>query len=131
MFVRELYLSATPVKAITLQFGFFGIEKGYSSEVTSFDDDGYIQGERLIIHDPKHLFFDSVTLTSAYLGYIADPNLIAIDRGPGFSKSNYRQVAFKKQLTPRIGFSGEYNWISNQPIFICHPRPDLACVGHL
>jgi hypothetical protein len=110
-YVRELYLIARPVKMITLEFGSFGFERGYSTEITTFDDDGYIAGERVRINDPKHLFFDQVTATSAFFGHIDQPNLFA--RGDSFSKSNYRQVAVQKQLTPRIGISGEYNWISN------------------
>jgi hypothetical protein len=110
-YVRELYFSATPVKPVTFEFGSFGIEKGFSTEITTFDDDGYITGERLRLRDPQHLFFDQIALTSAYFGYFDQPNLF--ERGGGFSKSNYRQVAVKKQLTPRVGISGEYNWISN------------------
>jgi hypothetical protein len=34
-------------------------------------------------------------------------------RGPGFTKSNYRQLVGTKQLSKRVGISGEYNWISN------------------
>ena len=111
VYVRELYLSASPVKQATLEFGSFAIEKGYSTEITTFDDDGYIQGERLRLQDPKHLFVDQVSLTSAYFGYFDQPNLFA--RGSGFTKSNYRQAAAKKQLSKRVAVSGEYNWISN------------------
>ena len=110
-YVRELYLSAKPVKHVTFEFGSFGIEKGFSTEITSFDDDGYIAGERVRVEDPKHLFFDQITLTSAYFGFFDQPNLFA--RGTGFSKSNYRQVVGKRQLSKRVGISGEYNWISN------------------
>jgi hypothetical protein len=110
-YLRELYFSATPVAPVTIEFGSFGIERGFSTEITTFDDDGYIAGERIRLNDPKHLFFDQVTLTSAYFGYFDTPNLFA--RGPGFTKSNYRQVAVRKQLSMRIGISGEYNWISN------------------
>jgi hypothetical protein len=110
-YVRELYFSAKPVEHVKLEFGSFGIEKGFSTEITSFDEDGYIAGERIRLDDSKHLFFDEVTLTSAYFGYFDTPNFF--DRGPGFTKSNYRQVVGKKQLTKRIGISAEYNWISN------------------
>jgi len=110
-YVRELYLSATPVKPVTLEFGSFGFERGYSTEITTFDDDGYLTGERVRIHDAKHLFFDEVSATSAYFGSIAQPNVF--ERGGGFTKSNYRQIAFKKQITTRIAISGEDNWISN------------------
>jgi hypothetical protein len=109
-YLRDLYFSAQPVKPVTLQFGSFGFERGLSTEITTFDYDGYLTGERAILNDPKHLFFDQITLTSAYFGFFNQPSLF--DRGSGFSKSNYRQVAMKKQLTPRVGISGEYNWIS-------------------
>jgi hypothetical protein len=110
-FVRELNFSATPVQWLTMEVGSFAIEKGYSSEITTFDDDGYISGERVNLRDQKHFWFDQVTLTSAYFGDFDKPNLFA--RTDGFAKSNYRQLAAKKQITSRVGLSGEYNWISN------------------
>ncbi len=110
VFVRELYLSATPIKALTLEVGSFGFERGFSSEITTFDDDGYLSGERIRIHAPHQLFFDQVTLTSAYFGSFEKPNLFA--RTSDFSKSNYRQIAGKKQINKRVGLSAEYNWIS-------------------
>jgi hypothetical protein len=110
-YVRELYLDVKPVKQVTLEIGSFGFERGFSSEITTFDDDGYIAGERVRINDPKQLYLDQVTLTSAYFGSFDTPNLFA--RGDGFTKSNYRQLAVKKQLNARVGMSSEYNWISN------------------
>src|ERR1039457_3812087 len=56
-YVRELYVSATPIKAATVEFGSFGIERGYASEITTFDYDGYLTGERIRIQAPAHLFF--------------------------------------------------------------------------
>ena len=105
-YLRELYLSATPVKAVTVEFGSFGIERGLSTEITTFDDDGYLSGERIRIHDAKHLFFDEVGFTNAFFGDIETPNLL--DRGSSLKETNYRQVFLKKHLDQRIGFSGEY-----------------------
>ena len=107
-YMRELYFSATPVKPMTVEFGSFGIERGLSTEITTFDDDGYLSGERIRFHDSKHLFFDEVGFTSAFFGDIATPNLF--DRGSSLKKFNYRQVFVKKQLNQRVGFSGEYTW---------------------
>ena len=107
-YLRELYFSATPVKAVTVEFGSFGIERGLSTEITTFDEDGYLSGERIRLHDAKHLFFDEVGFTSAYFGDIGTPNLF--DRGSSLKKSNYRQVFARKQLNRRVGFSGEYTW---------------------
>lgn len=107
-YMRELYFSATAIKPVTVEFGSFGIERGLSTEITTFDDDGYLSGERIRFHDPRHLFFDEVGFTSAFFGDIATPNLF--DRGSSLKKFNYRQTFFKKQLDKRIGFSGEYTW---------------------
>ena len=107
-YMRELYFSATPVKPVTVEFGSFGIERGLSSEITTFDEDGYLSGERICVHDARHLFFDEVGFTNAFFGDIGTPNLF--DRGASLKKSNYRQLFLKKQLDQRIGFSGEYTW---------------------
>ena len=107
-YMRELYFSATPVKAVTAEFGSFGFERGFSSEITTFDDDGYLSGERIRIRDAKHLFFDEVGYTNAFFGDIGVPNLFS--RGSSLKNFNYRQVFAQKQLNERVGFSGEYTW---------------------
>ena len=107
-YLRELYVRATPVNPVTIEFGSFGIERGLSTEITTFDEDGYLSGERVRLHDSRHLFFDEIGFTNAYFGDIATPNLF--DRGSSLEKFNYRQVFLKKQLNPRVGFSGESTW---------------------
>ncbi len=107
-YMRELYFSATPVKAVTAEFGSFGFERGLSTEITTFDDDGYLSGERIRIHDAKHLFFDEIGYTNAFFGDVGAPNLFT--RGSSLKNFNYRQVFAKKQLNERVGFSGEYTW---------------------
>jgi hypothetical protein len=107
-YLRELYISASPIKQVTVEFGSLGIERGVSTEITTFDDDGYISGERVRIRDPKHLFFDQIGFTSAFFGDIYTPNLF--DRGSSFKTSNYRQFFLDKGLGKRIATSGEYTW---------------------
>lgn len=109
-FVRDLYGSATPIKQLTAELGSIPIERGYSSEITSFDDDGYIAGERIRIHDAAHLGIDEISFTNAYLGDLTTPNLFA--RGQRLGESNYRQVAAKKIINKRVAVSAEYNWVS-------------------
>lgn len=110
VYVRELYLSASPVKALKVEFGSFGIERGEATEATTFDDDGYLDGERIIMHIPKYLYFDQVGFTSAFLGNVDTPSMF--DRGAAFKRSNYRQVFANKQLSDRISLSAEYNWLN-------------------
>ena len=107
-YMRELYFNATPIEGLTVQFGSFGIERGLASEITTFDDDGYLSGERVIVRKPAALFFDEVGYTNAYFGDIATPNLF--DRGGSLKKNNYRQAFANKNLSSRIGFSGDYTW---------------------
>ena len=107
-YMRELYLSATPVKPVTVEFGSFGIERGYATEITTFDEDGYLSGERVRFHDARHLFFDEVGFTNAYFGDIATVNLFA--RGSSLGNFNYRQLFAKKRWNDRFAFSGEYTW---------------------
>ena len=109
-YVRDLYISATPIKLATVEFGSIQIERGYSSEITTFDDDGFIAGERVRIHDAKHLGLDEVSFTSAYLGDVVTPNFF--ERGNRLTQSNYRQIAGKKLIHNRVGVSAEYNWLS-------------------
>jgi hypothetical protein len=71
--VRQLYMSATPISQITAEFGGLGIERGVNTEMTSYDDDGYMTGERVRFHDPKHVFFDQIAVTYGYLGDIYFP----------------------------------------------------------
>jgi hypothetical protein len=109
-YMRDLYGSATPIKQATVEFGSIPIERGYSSEITSFDDDGFIAGERIRLNDPKHLGLDEVSFTSAYFGDMTTPSVFA--RGDRLAQSNYRQIAGKKMIHQRVGISGEYNWLT-------------------
>jgi hypothetical protein len=108
-YVRDLYLSATPVKWLTLQFGAIPIERGVSSEITTFDDDGYISGERAILHDAKLLHADKIEFTSAYLGDVYTPNFF--DRYDRLAQSNYRQVLGEKHFGSRVKASADYTWL--------------------
>jgi len=108
-YVRDLYISATPIKQATVEFGSIQIERGYSSEITTFDDDGFISGERVRLHD-KHLGLDEISFTSAYLGDLVTPSFFK--RADRLKQSNYRQVAGKKLINQHVGVSAEYNWLN-------------------
>lgn len=110
MYPRELYIRATPVDAVTVEVGSFGIERGLSSEITTFDDDGYISGERIRFHDPKHLFFDQIGYTNAFFGKVGTPNFLDRTDTMNPKKTNYRQVFLQKQISARLGASGEYTY---------------------
>ena len=106
-YFRQLYVSATPVSQITFEFGSLPIEHGQNTEITSFDDDGYMSGERIRLHDPKHLFFDQIAATGGFIGNTLTPNFFA--RGSDLKTNNYQQYLVEKKIGVRAVASVDYS----------------------
>ena len=68
LFVKQLFGSAIPAKGIEIQAGGLGIVKGENSEITSYDNDGYIEGERVSIKRPRTFHVDELSVSVGYLG---------------------------------------------------------------
>jgi hypothetical protein len=94
--LRQLYLSASPIDHVTFEFGSLPIEHGENTEITTYDDDGYMSGERVRIHDPKHLYFDEIDGTFGYLGDPGIPNFFA--RAGRLTDNNYKQYMVRKKF---------------------------------
>ena len=108
-YMRNLYLSATPVQGLTFEFGGIPIDRGVASEITTYDEDGYISGERVRIKYPDQLYLDEIQFTSAYLGDVFSPNFFAnYDR---LAQWNYRQVMGEKKFGTRLKASADYTWL--------------------
>lgn len=105
---RQLYFDAKPVHGLELQYGFIGINRGDNSEITSYDDDGYMDGGRLIVRKPNYLFFDELSATYGYLGDITTPDVI--DRYQHLDKFNYHQFLLRKKITKWLDVSADYTW---------------------
>lgn len=108
MYFRQLYFSARPIKEVAVEFGGLGIERGASSEATTYDEDGYISGERVRINDPRHLYVDQLVFTSAYEGDIFQPNFFT--RAERLGQVNYRQVLAGKSWGSRLNGSMDYTY---------------------
>lgn len=108
-YVRDLYLSAEPVTGLTFQFGAIPIDRGMGSEITTYDEDGYISGERVTLKYPKQIYLDRIDFTSAYLGDAFTPNFF--DRYDRLTQSNFRQILGEKKFGNRIKASADYTWL--------------------
>jgi hypothetical protein len=108
VYLRQLFLTAEPVRGIEFQFGGFAINHGVNSEATSYDDDGYMTGERVTVERPKQLWLSEVSYTRGFLGDLYTPNFFA--RGNTLSKSNYWQILGRKNLGKRIAVSADYTF---------------------
>lgn len=107
-YVRQLFFSASPIKQLTFEYGGLGIEHGVNTEITSYDDDGYMSGERLRVRDPEHLFLDQIAVTYGYVGDYFQPNFFR--RGERLSQSNYHQFLIEKKFGNRLKASADYTW---------------------
>jgi hypothetical protein len=111
--VKQLFLSAEPVKGLELQAGGLYLVKGESSEITSYDNDVYIVGERITLRPSE----GRVTQVAATVGYFGDPrqpNLF--DRFHRIDELNYGQLLVGARLHPRVNVSADYTYEDGRDI---------------
>ena len=95
-YVKQLYFSAAPIRGIEAQVGGLYFNRGESTEVTTYDDDGFLMGERIAIRKPAHLFFDELSATRAAIGSPATPGVLR--RIDLFAHPDYWQVQAVKRF---------------------------------
>lgn len=104
---KQLFFAAQPVTGLEGQIGGLYIIRGESTELTTYDEDGYIMGERISLRRPKDLFFDEVSFTNAYL--TPDARLIGVShRFRSLDEPNYRQFLVDKKFGKRAGASLDF-----------------------
>ncbi len=104
--LRLLSLDATPIAGVTAQVGSLQLARGESTEITTFDNDGYMTGERLTARRPHELFFDDITIAR---GYVGDPNTPSVfDRLHRLGDFNYQQYLLARHIGTRLWASGDY-----------------------
>jgi hypothetical protein len=104
---KQVFFAAQPVAGIEGQVGGLYIVRGEATEITTYDEDGYIMGERISIRRPKQLYFDEISLTNAYLD--TDPRRIGVShRFRYFDEPNYRQFLIDKKFGKRAGASTDF-----------------------
>ena len=108
LYLRQLFLTAEPIRGITAEFGGIPINHGVNSEATSYDDDGYMTGERISVKRPQNIWLSEVSYTRGYLGDLYTPNFFA--RGSRLSTTNYQQILGRKDFGKRISVSADYTY---------------------
>ncbi len=108
-YIKQLFVAAVPITGVELQYGGIYVIRGENTEITTYDDDGYIVGERLSVRRPKQLLFDEISVTRGLLGPTGLPNLF--DRWYGLNHPNYTQVLLSKRLTSSLAVSADYTTV--------------------
>jgi hypothetical protein len=98
IYLTQLFVAAEPWDGIELQYGSLYPERGQSTEITTYDNDGYITAGRVNLRRPHEVFFDDVTTSVGYVGYL--DTAFVLDRTGAFSRQNYWQVLASKQFLP-------------------------------
>jgi hypothetical protein len=106
-YMKELYAAAQPVDGLELQYGGMYVTRGETTEYTSYDEDGYLLGERVSVRRPKELFLDEFTVTRAAIGPYNVPNLHK--RWDGLKHPDYCQVLGDKRINQYVAASFDYS----------------------
>ena len=108
VFLKHLFLLATPVRGVDLMYGSFGFVRGESSEITTFDNDGYMLGGRATLHRPDKLYLDEVSGAFGYFGSPAEPGFS--DRYTRFDTVNYYDAVGTKKVGHGLALSASYTY---------------------
>lgn len=105
---KTSYFSAIPIAGVEAQYGGFLFVRGESTEITGYDDDGYLVGQRISVRRPKELFFDEISVTVAYL--TGDPDEIPISERVQYlnDRPNYGHYLIDKKFGRRAGASLDF-----------------------
>jgi hypothetical protein len=110
IFVKQLFASAAPANGIEIQAGGLGIVKGENTEITSYDNDGYIVGERVSVKRPRTFHVDELSVTMAYLGDSKTASLWP--RLHRLEETNYYQVFAARRFGSRLGSSADITTVA-------------------
>jgi hypothetical protein len=109
-YVKQLFFEAKPIKPLVIQFAGIAPNNGENTEITGYDNDAYLMGERVRIQDPKRFYFDEISVTNGYIGDLTRPNVFR--RFKRLVKSNYNQILLRKTINKRVSFSADYTYDS-------------------
>jgi hypothetical protein len=108
VYLRHLFFTARPARGVELHVGGFDMLRGAATEITTYNNDAYMVGERLSVRRPNELFFDEISVTYGYLGDFNQPNLNK--RYHRLKQSNYHQFLVGKKIGRRATVSADYSF---------------------
>ena len=111
--VKQLFVAAEPVKGVEFQVGGLYMTRGENTEITSYDNDAYIVGERLS-YRRRAGPLASVAVTVGHIGDFRTPNVI--DRFKRMDEFNYGQLLIGGRVGARISVSADYTYEDGRDI---------------
>jgi hypothetical protein len=111
IYLTQLFVGAEPWRGIELQYGSMDAARGQSTEITTYDNDAYITAGRLNVRRREIFFFDDVTVSVGYVGYL--DRAFVFDRTGAFSRHNHWQLLLSKQVFHGLTVSTDYSAIGD------------------
>jgi len=111
--VKQLFLSAEPVKGLEFQAGGLFMNRGEMAEHITYDSDAYIVGERVTVRPSKGRL-TQFAVTAGHFGDFREVNVF--ERLDGMSDVNYGQALASFSLGPRAAASVDYTYENGRDI---------------
>ena len=111
--LKHLFIAWVPAAGVELGYGSLGLARGAGTEITTYDNDAFMPGERVTLRRPKDLFFHEITATRGYIGDLSTASVLdRFDRVTG--GRNYYQLLVSK-TAGAVTMSGDYSRLSGVP----------------
>jgi hypothetical protein len=104
LYLKQLFVTAKPREGVEFQYGGLPVIRGESSEITSYDNDCYLMGQRLTLSPGRVV--DEITMTAGYLGDLRTPSVNR--RWHRLDEINYGQVVLRRKLSDRLSASADF-----------------------
>jgi hypothetical protein len=111
--VKQLFVAAEPVRGLELQAGGLYMMRGENTEITSYDNDAYIVGERLTLRRTEGVV-SQVVATVGHIGDYRTPNVFK--RFDTMSDVNYGQLLVGTRLSSNVAASADYTYEDGRDI---------------
>ena len=114
IYLTQVFVAAEPWNGIELHYGSLYPTRGQSTEITTYDNDGYVTAGRVHVRRPRELFFDDLIVSVGYVGYL--DRAFVFDRTGAFSRQNYWRVLVSKQVLAGLTVSTDYAVIDDDGV---------------
>lgn len=112
--VKQLFVQAEPKKGFELQAGGLHMNRGEMAEHITYDNDAFIEGERVTIR-PSKGWLKQVAVTTGYFGDYREPNVFK--RFDRMDNWNYGQALVGVGLGSRATASVDYTYEAGRDIW--------------
>lgn len=103
--LKQLFVAAEPRRGLQFEVGGLQMARGENTEVTSYDNDAYIVGERVTVRRAEGVL-SQIAGTVGHIGDYRTPNVF--NRLDEIGDINYGQLLVGLRLAPRVNLSADY-----------------------